>query len=35
MCDIEFLQIDDGTRIEQFADQIRWNAVYYYLSRSV
>jgi len=35
MCDIEYLQIDDGTRIEQFADQIRWNAVYYYLSRSV
>jgi L-arabinose isomerase len=35
MCDIEFLQIDEGTRTEPFADQIRWNAVYYYLSRSV
>jgi L-arabinose isomerase len=35
MCDIEFLQIDHETRIEQFADKIRWNAAYYYLSRKI
>ena len=35
MCDIEFLQIDDQTRIERFADEIRWNAAYYYLSRKI
>jgi L-arabinose isomerase len=35
MCDIEFLQIDDRTRIEQFADEIRWNAAFYYLSRKI
>ena len=35
MCDIEFLQIDDRTRIERFADEIRWNAAFYYLSRKI
>jgi len=35
MCDIEFLQIDDQTRIERFADEIRWNAAFYYLSRKI
>jgi L-arabinose isomerase len=33
MCDIEFLRIDERTRIDAFANEIRWNSVYYHLSR--
>ncbi len=34
MCDIEFLLIDRSTRPDRFADEIRWNSVYYHLARS-
>jgi L-arabinose isomerase len=35
MCDIEFLQIDARTRIDAFANEIRWNSAYYHLSRKI
>jgi len=35
MCGIEYLQIDDRTRTGDFADQIRWNSAYYYLTGRV
>jgi L-arabinose isomerase len=35
MCDIEFLPIDARTRIDAFANEIRWNSAYYYLSRKI
>ena len=35
MCDIEYLQIDERTRIDAFANEIRWNSVYYHLSRKI
>ena len=35
MCGIEFLQIDERTRIEDLAKEIRWNAAYYYLAGTV
>jgi L-arabinose isomerase len=33
MADLEFLLIDDRTRIDALADAIRWNSAYYYLTR--
>jgi L-arabinose isomerase len=33
MADLEFLLIDDRTRIDALADKIRWNSAYYYLTR--
>ncbi len=33
MAGIEYLQIDEHTRIEEFRKEIRWNDVYYQLSR--
>jgi L-arabinose isomerase len=35
MCDIEFMTIDERTRIDAFASEIRWNSVYYHLSRKI
>jgi L-arabinose isomerase len=35
MCDIEYLQIDERTRMDAFANEIRWNSVYYHLSRKI
>jgi L-arabinose isomerase len=35
MCGIEFLTIGERTRIEGFANEIRWNAAYYFLSGTV
>jgi L-arabinose isomerase len=32
MCGIEFLRIDERTRIDALASEIRWNSVYYHLS---
>lgn len=35
MCDIEFLQIDERTQLDAFENEIRWNSVYYHLSRKI
>jgi L-arabinose isomerase len=35
MCGIEFLTIGERTRIDEFANEIRWNAAYYFLSGTV
>jgi L-arabinose isomerase len=35
MCGIEFLKIDQQTQIDDFAKEIRWNSVYYYLTGTV
>jgi L-arabinose isomerase len=35
MCGIEFLQVDNRTRIDAFANEIRWNSVYYHLARKI
>jgi L-arabinose isomerase len=34
MAGIEYLQIDEHTRIDQFRKEIRWNDVFYPLTRS-
>jgi L-arabinose isomerase len=33
MAGIEFLLIDEGTRLAEFEKELRWNEVYYYLNR--
>lgn len=35
MADIEFLLIDDTTNLSQFTKELRWNEVYYHLSRGI
>ena len=36
MCGIEYLQIDETTTdLRRFADEIRWNSVYYHLARKI
>jgi L-arabinose isomerase len=32
MSRIEFLQIDEDTRLDEFADRLRWNDLYYHLA---
>jgi L-arabinose isomerase len=35
MVDIEFLLIDENTTVESFKDKLRWNDLYYHLSRGL
>jgi L-arabinose isomerase len=35
MADIEFLMIDENTTVEAFKDKLRWNDLYYHLSRGL
>jgi L-arabinose isomerase len=35
MADIEFLLIDENTTVEEFKDKLRWNDLYYHLSRGL
>ncbi|HKJ38018.1 MAG TPA: L-arabinose isomerase [Anaerolineales bacterium] len=35
MADIEFLLIDENTKVEEFKDQLRWNDLYYHLNRGL
>jgi L-arabinose isomerase len=35
MCGIEFLMIDETTRIDAFRDRIRWNDLYFHLARGL
>jgi L-arabinose isomerase len=34
MADIEFLLIDDETKLSEFKKELRWNDLYYSLERS-
>jgi len=35
MADIEFLLIDENTKVEEFKDKLRWNDLYYHLNRGL
>jgi L-arabinose isomerase len=35
MAGMEFLLIDENTRVDQFKDKLRWNDLYYHLSKSL
>jgi L-arabinose isomerase len=35
MAGIEFLLIDENTRVQNFRDQLRWNDLYYHLSKAL
>ncbi|HNS00690.1 MAG TPA: L-arabinose isomerase [Planctomycetota bacterium] len=35
MADIEFVAIDDGTRLSAFKKELRWNELYYHLARGL
>lgn len=35
MAGIEFLLIDENTRIEEFKDKLRWNELYYLLAKGI
>ena len=35
MAGIEFLLIDEDTKLAEFEKELRWNEMYYYLSRGL
>jgi len=35
MADIEFLLIDENTKVDEFKDKLRWNDLYYHLNRGL
>jgi L-arabinose isomerase len=35
MAGIEFLLIDENTKVDEFNDKLRWNDLYYHLSKSL
>lgn len=35
MAGIEFLLIDENTRVDEFKDKLRWNDLYYHLNRAI
>ncbi len=35
MAGIEFLSIDDNTRLDEFKDKLRWNDLYYLLAKGL
>ena len=35
MAGIEFLLIDENTRVDEFKDKLRWNDLYYHLNRAL
>ena len=35
MADLEFLLIDDGTKLRAFKSELRWNEIYYHLARGL
>ena len=35
MAGIEFLLIDEATRLEEFKEKLRWNDLYYHLSKGL
>jgi L-arabinose isomerase len=35
MAGIEFMLIDENTRVEEFKEKLRWNDLYYHLSKGL
>jgi L-arabinose isomerase len=35
MAGIEFMVIDEHTRLEEFKDRLRWNDLYYHLAKGL
>lgn len=35
MAGVEFLLMDENTRVEEFKDKLRWNNLYYHLNRAL
>ena len=35
MAGIEFMVIDENTRVDEFKDKLRWNDLYYHLSKGI